>query len=140
MTKTQIKTRVGLFLIISHFTIVILVVILSLFGGYKFEEMTTTIALIVPMFSVYTTAIIKYIIKNSQRTKAESDFVTKEFAFITFFIPSLFVALLAAITVLKSLNIGFKNFEQFKTMLAICETVFGAYIGLLISSLFHERS
>ncbi len=136
MTRSQLKSRIGLFLIISHFAIILLVVILFLMEGFKFEEMTTTIALIVPMFSIYTTAIIKHIIANSRQRQGYSEAVTKEFVFITFFVPSLFVFFLTAIIVLKTLNIGFDKFEQFKIMLAVSETVFGAYVGLVMSSLF----
>jgi len=39
-------------------------------------------------------------------------------------------------SVLKAFNIGFSNFEQFKTMLAISETVFGTYVGIVLSSVF----
>ena len=51
MTEVQLKSRVGLFLIISHFSIILFIVILYLFNGFLFEEMTTAIALIIPMFS-----------------------------------------------------------------------------------------
>lgn len=136
MTRLQLKNKIGMFLIISHFVIIFLVVILYLFKGFLFEEMTTTIALIIPMFSIYTTAIIKYIIANSKLNRGFSETVTKEFVFITFFVPSLFVFFLTAIIILKALNIGFSDFEQFKIMLAISETVFGAYVGLVMSSLF----
>jgi hypothetical protein len=37
---------------------------------------------------------------------------------------------------MKAFNKGFSNFEQFKTMLAIGETAFGTYVGLVLSSIF----
>lgn len=119
--------------------IILLVVVLFLFSGFNFEEMTTTIALIVPMFSIYTTAIIKHITTNSKRKKDFSEIITGEFVFITFFIPSLFVFFLILMIILKTFNVGFSDFEQFKIMLAISETIFGAYVGLVMSSLFEIK-
>lgn len=136
MTETQLKTKVGLFLIISHIAIIMLVIILYLAGGFLFDEMTTTIALIVPMFSIYTTAIIKYIILNKTKTEVEAKQKSKEYTFISLFFPLLFVFFLIAIIVLKASNIGFSTFEQFKAMLAISETAFGSYIGLILYSFF----
>lgn len=139
MTREQLKSRIGLFLIISHFMIILLVVALFLFGGFKFEEMTTAVALIVPMFSIYTTAIIKHITTNSKQKKDSSEIITGEFVFITFFVPSLLIFFLISMIILKTLNVGFSDFEQFKIMLAISETVFGAYVGLVMSSLFEIK-
>ncbi|MCP4348644.1 MAG: hypothetical protein GY795_24455 [Desulfobacterales bacterium] len=134
MTEAQLRTRIGLFLIISHFSIILSVVVLQIFGGFLFEEMTTTVALIIPMFSIYTTAIIKNIISNKILTEKRSERVTREYIFITFMIPSVFVLFLVAIIILKSLNTV--SFEQFKIMLTVSETVFGTYVGLVLASFF----
>jgi len=139
MIETKLKAKIGLFLIISHFAIVILIVLLYLLNGFLFHEMTTAIALIIPMFSIYSTAIIKYFVANRNEETVNSynsKKVTMEYTFITFLIPSLFVFFLIMLTILKSLNVGFSSFEQYKTMLALCETAFGAYIGIILSSLF----
>ncbi len=109
---------------------------LYFFGGFLFEEMTTTIALIIPMFSIYTTSIIKYIIANKNKIETELKLINKAYAFIAFAIPLIFVLLILSIVFMKVFNIGFSSFEQFKTMLAISETAFGAYIGLVLTSLF----
>lgn len=136
MTEVQLKTRVGLLLIISHFVTILLIVILYLPGGFLFEEMTTIIALIIPMFSVYTTAIIKYIIDSKHQTETHSKPVTWAYIFIAFAIPSLFVLFLIAIILMKAFNLGFTSFEQLKIMIAVSQIIFGTYIGLVISSMF----
>jgi len=97
-------------------------------GGYLFEEMTTTIALIIPMMSVYTITIIKNIIATRTPKKMKSKTVIKEYTFLTYFIPCLFIFFLTAMILLKAFNVGFASFEQFKLMLAISETAFGAYV------------
>jgi len=139
MTEEQIKTRSGLFIIISHLVIIIpLVIILYLFGGFLFEEMTTAIALIAPMFSAYSTAIINYIISNRKKKKTkQAEDITNEFIFITFLLPSLFIIYIISIVLLKAFNIGFSTFEQFKIMLTLGETAFGIYAGYVLKSLFN---
>jgi len=137
MTEIQLKTRIGLSIVISHFSILLLVVVLFLFGGFIFEEMTTTIALIIPMFGIYTSAIIKHIIANRKILQTDSEMVTKDYIFISFMIPSIFIIFIISIVILKAFNIGFTSFEQFKTMLAIGETMFGAYFGIVLSSMFN---
>ena len=59
-----------------------------------------------------------------------------EVLILTFFIPGIFVFVLISIIILKSFNIGFENFEQFKIMLGLLQTIFGAYMGLVLSSQF----
>ena len=137
MTEVQLKSRVGLFLIISHFSIILFIVILYLFNGFLFEEMTTAIALIIPMFSIYTTAIIKHIIANRTQRQAWSKTGTGEYTFIVFFIPSLFVFFLVVIVFLNVFNVV--AFEQFKIMLGMSETAFGTYVGLILSSMFEIK-
>lgn len=136
MTETHLQNKVGIFLIISHFVLIIESILLYLAGGFLFEEMTTIIALIIPMFSVYTTAIIKYITSNRIQKKTDKKKVTNEYVFIVFFIPSLFILLLVSILLLKALNIGFSSFENFKIMLVTSETIFGTYVGLVLSSMY----
>jgi len=139
VTEIQLKNRIGFFIIISHFTTISLVVILYFFGGFLFEEMTTAIALIIPMFSIYTSAIIKKVILNRNCKKDSSRPVNKEYVFIVYFIPFVFVLFIVSLILLKAFNLSFVNFEQFKIMLAVSETAFGTYVGLVLSSLFEIK-
>ena len=139
MTEIDLKNRIGLFIIIFHFLSIILILILYLLNGFLFDEMTTTIALVIPMFSIYTTTIIKRIISSKLKSNLNSPHVSNEYVFITFFIPSLFIAFLYVIILLKAFNIGFNSFEEFKIMLAVTETAFGTYMGIVLSSLFDPQ-
>ena len=139
MTEQQLKRLIGLFIVISHFSVVIFVIGLYFARAFLFEEMTTIVALILPMFSVYTTAIIKYVIatKTMQRRGAK---LNSEYIFITFLIPALFVASLFGIIFAKSLNYGFSSFDQFKNLLGLIQVIFGAYMGLILSTMFPVES
>ena len=140
MTEPELKNRVGIFLIIGHFGVVLTVISISLLGGFSQEEMTTTLAIIGPFFAAYTTAIIRHIIHNrhvsTRKRKARQ--LTGTFVAISFALPTLFVSLLALVVVLKGFNIGINSFEYFKVLLGVLETSFGIYVGQIIFSLFER--
>lgn len=137
MNEYELRSRIGIFLIVSQFVLVTIVFISYLFGGYNFDEMTTTIALMFPMLSAYTTGIIKYFISNREQQLVSSNNVTNQFVFITYLVPVLFVFGLGFVILIKPFN-GFGNFEQFKTVLAIIESIFGGFTGYIMSALLEE--
>ena len=57
--------------------------------------------------------------------------------FISWLFPSIFTMYLISLVFLKAFNIGFSSFEQFKMSLVASETIFGAYVGLIVSSMFN---
>ena len=137
MNESSLRNKIGIFLIVSQFSLVIIVFLLYLVGGYNFDEMTTTIALMFPMLSVYTTGIIKLFVHNKNRTVGRNRNITKEFAFIAWFFPMLFVISIGFIITIKPLQ-GFRNFEDFKTFLSIIESLFGGFTGYVISTLLES--
>jgi hypothetical protein len=139
MKENELKIKIGFFLIISHLVILIpLIIFFYIFGNFTFEEMTTSIALIIPMFSAYLTLIINFIIENRKKMGIESDSVTKEFVFLSFLLPSLFVLYIFLITILTAFG-KIKSFAYYKAMLAMGETVFGIYAGYVLKSLFESK-
>lgn len=139
MTENTLKTAVGLSVIACYSSLIVLVIVLYALGGFLFEEMTTTTALIVPMFGVYATAIVKYILANRAMTADKSMAVTRAFLFISFFLPFVFIVGLYSIILLKAHNIAFSNFDQFKLTLGLLQTAFGVYMGLLFTTLFDVK-
>ena len=137
MTELRLRNQIGILLILCNLLVVASTIILFFLNGFLYDEMTTTIALIVPMFSVYTTAIIKSIIANRTQTKDESAVVSSQYVFISWLFPSIFTMYLVALVFLKAFNIGFSSFEQFKTSIVASEAIFGAYVGLTVSSMFN---
>lgn len=136
MTETKLRNQIGIFIILSNILVILSTLVMFFLDGFLAEEVTTIIALIVPMFSVYTTAIIKNIIENSKNIKDESPIVSSQYVFISWLFPTLFTLYLLALIFLKAFNIGFDTFDQFKQFLVGSETIFGAYVGLIVSSMF----
>lgn len=139
MTEPELKNRLGLFVIASHFGVLLLVLLFWLSGNFLTEEMTTTVAIIAPFLATYATAIIRYIIESRHDLAPEGPSLTGTFVLITFAIPGAFVFVIAGAVILKAFNIGGLNtFENFKIMLGTAETIFGVYVGQLIFSVFER--
>jgi hypothetical protein len=136
MTEKALRNQIGIALVIANLIVVLSTIVLYLFGGFLYDEMTTTVALIVPMFSVYTTAVIKAIVGSRTSLMDESPVVSPQYVFISWLFPAAFSGYLIALVLLKAFNIGFSNFEEFKGLLVASEVIFGAYVGLILASMF----
>jgi hypothetical protein len=138
MTERQVQTTVGVLFIISHFAILVLVAAFYIARGFTFEEMTTTISIVAPVFAGYTLIIVRAIIadRNNTSSGAHDKPSAGLFVFLSLFVPIVFVTLLAAIIVLRAYNLGITSFEQFKTMLALIEGTFAVYLGPIVQALF----
>jgi hypothetical protein len=137
MTARTIQAIVGVIFIVSHFAVLILVAAFYILRGFTFEEMTTTISIIAPVFAGYTLIIVRAIM--AERRDGDKGPKVKErflFTFLSLFVPVVFVLVLVAIILLRAYNVGISSFEQFKTMLAIVEGVFAVYLGPIVQALF----
>jgi hypothetical protein len=108
-------------------------------GGLKFDEMSTAVALLVPMFAVHTTTVVKFFIANKHLTIPRKVPVTKTFVFLSFFFPVIFVLALLCVIELKAYGVAFASFNEFRVSLGLVQTCFAVYIGLFISSLYENR-
>lgn len=140
MTDIQLRNWVGLFLVVAQFCLIGLVLVLWAYHRFLFEEMTTTVALLTPMFAIYTTSVVKHLVSHRSETGKSGAQLSPAFSFISFFFPGAFVAGLAAMIWFKSTGSGFASMEQFKTALGIVQTSFAVYLGLLINSLFDAKA
>lgn len=132
------RRALGLYLIVSHLGLISLPIILFFVKGFLFEELTTTLALVIPVFASYTTVIVQYNIKHrhSRETRRQ---LSLEFVVIGFAMPTIFVLLLASAMLGKAFNVAFRDFEQFKAIAVTIESLFAVYVGLFISNLFELK-
>ncbi len=138
MTENSLKNKIGILLIILHFFVLSLVLFAFLRGGFRFDEFTTTVAIIVPMFAGYTTAIIVYFSSNRFKSEDTSREVTAIFAVLSAAFPlTMFIALAVSIIFFASSK-AFSNFEEFKGTLSILETIFAAYVAKFAYTLFDK--
>jgi hypothetical protein len=142
MTERQIQSIVGVLFILSHIAVIALVGALYIIQGFTFEEMTTTISIMAPVFAGYTLIITRAIVaeRSDALTARRAAKQSGLFIFLSLFMPVSFVAALVAIILLRAYNIGIGSFEQFKAMLAIIEGIFAVYLGPIVQSLFSAGS
>jgi len=138
MNKRNLQNILGVYLILSHCAVIILVFVLFV-PMNDFSQLTTTLGLIIPMFSVYTSTIVRFIIKNMENSNLSNQNVSKMFVFISFLIPTIFVIYLTSIIFLKAYNYAFSNFDHFQVIIGSSETLFGVYIGQIIVNLYENK-
>jgi hypothetical protein len=140
MTERTLQNTVSMSLILAHSLTVILVFVLYLVGGLTSPELTTSLSIILPMLGALTGLAVGYVIKvKKKRTMAAaSEELSGVYVFTAFFLPALFILMIVALILMKAFNRGLASFDQFKTALAGVETIFGAYTGKVLSSLFEK--
>ncbi|WP_431113229.1 hypothetical protein [Variovorax paradoxus] len=139
MTERQLKYRAGLFLIASHVGLVIFAIILFFNKGFNIDEFTTVMAVITPVFTGYTTSIVAFIIKDAKTMEDTSARVSGAYVGLSFGMPALLVVMVAVAVGMKAFNYVFANFEDFKRFLLLLESLFAAYAGMFVYSLFERK-
>src|SRR5262249_46977455 len=122
----------------SHLLTFFWLLILYFLGGFAFDELTTAIALLTPLFAGFSTMIVKDAIAEAApgAPVAERRELPWSFCFLRFAFCGSFAIYLLLIVTLKGFNIGFSTFDQFKILLGLSETAFGIYVGYLLPTLF----
>jgi len=96
-------------------------------GGFTFSEATSTISIFLPITSVYASAIVKDIIVNMEIDQRTQKTYSLGFVIISCTITLMFIIYLLTIIIVKAYNLGIADFDQFKTLLVLGETIFAAY-------------
>ena len=137
MTETKLRTVIGVFFMISHVLILLVVLVLFLSHRLTEGEFTTTMGIMVPALSALATLAITYAIsvKAKKQYAARSERLSGIYIFTALLFPTAFVLMLFGLVLMKGLD-GFSSFEQFKLSLAAVETIFAGYTGKVMASLF----
>jgi hypothetical protein len=140
MTERQLKYRVGIALVMSYITIILVIVVLRFINGFSTDEFTTLLGLVAPMFSGFTASILAFIVTDRNVSEDTSKPVTGAFILLTLLLPLLFAGLTILAIVLKAFNLAFSDFEDFKRVLIALESMFSVNVGILIYSLFPKKN
>lgn len=141
MTETRLRTILSIFLISAHAIAALLIVALFLAGGLTRAEFTTCLGMVAPMFAAMTTLAVTYVVsvKKSVAYARVSAKVSGLFVFVALLLPGVFVFSIVCVVLMKAFNRGLSSFEDFKTVLGAIQTIFGAYTGTVLGSLFQSR-
>jgi hypothetical protein len=135
-----LKSVVSSIILIGHFSIIMLILEMYFRGGFTFSEATAAISVFLPITSVYTSTIIKDIIANREIDQRTQKRYSLGFALISCIITLMFIIYLVTIIIVKAYNLGIADFEQFKALLILGETIFAAYIGQIVHAMFSAGS
>ena len=140
MTERTLRNVMSIFLVISHIAILGLVLIFFILHGLSPTEFSTSFAIIAPMLAALTGLSVTYIIsaKKKPARNEHSTLLSGIYVFATLLLSPLFVVAVAGLLVMKATNYNGFTFEQFKLALTGTETIFGAYTGKLLASLFER--
>ena len=136
MTENRLKRRLGVFLVSSHLGTLFVAIFAKLIGGLSADEFTTVLAVIAPMFAGYTSAVVAYFVEHRHITADSSRKITSTFAWLSLVLPAVLAVLIILSIILKSLNLGFVDFEDMKRFLIAMESLLAAYIGTIVFTLF----
>jgi len=140
MNQHVLKSVVSSIILIGHFSIIFLILVMSFRDGFTRSEATTTISVFLPITSVYTSAIIKDIVANKEIDQRTQKRYSLGFALISCIITLMFIVYLFTIIIVKAYNLGIADFEQFKALLILGETIFAAYVGQIVHAMFGAGS
>lgn len=140
MTENALRRLIGIVLIVLHFGILGLLFTLYIMSGFRFDEFTTSVAIIMPMFSGYTVAIVIHFSRNRYVSNDTSERVTAIFSLLSLAFPLVFAIAISVSILLFAYGRSFSNFEQFKGMLTLLEAAFAAYIANFIYTLFEKQN
>lgn len=142
MKESELKEKLAISIIIAYFFILLSVVILWMCKGFTEEEMTTTLAILLPTFAAYFTYGYNFIDENKQNSEdnnTQEIYLKTSYKYMVFSIPLIYVVFLFILLLLKSFAFVFESFEQFKLLLGVTESIFGIIVAKLISSLFEKK-
>jgi hypothetical protein len=140
MKQYVLKSIISTLILVGHFSIIILILAMYFRGGFTFSETTTTVSIFLPITSVYTSAIIKDIIANKEIDQRTQKKYSLSFVLVSCLITLMFIFYLLMIVVIKAYNLGIADFDQFKVLLVLGETIFAAYVGQIVHAMFSAGS
>jgi hypothetical protein len=140
MTERRLKTVLAFLIVAGHVLVVSIVIGTFVFGGLSFGETITSVALILPLFAGYTSAVVAFVIREKTNTSDSTPQIRMSFIVLSLFLPCVFFLVLIGMVIMQSFHVGFANFEQFTIALGTVDGIFGVYVGQFIHSLFLVKS
>jgi hypothetical protein len=135
MTEATLKNVISVILVVSHALTLLIVLTVYILHGLTDEQTTTTVGMVVPMLATIVGLAVNHIIASKRVVRGTSPKVSKLYVFGVVFFAVLYILTIVVLLLLKAFNLGI-TFEAFKISMGIAQTIFGAYTGKVLSSLF----
>jgi len=144
MSESKLKKQILLFMFFAKIIAALFLIFHWQTGGYSTSEMLTSITLILPLFTLYLSAMFKDVFKAPYKDKTETLTISEKrkvkgfIVGITYMVfPLYFLAIIYVIS-LKPQPGGF-SFLNLQMSIAAIESFFGIYIGQIVNALFRNE-
>src|SRR5438045_8853213 len=113
MNKVHLQQSIGLTVIFGHLTVMLYIMVYFFLDYLSFPEMTTSLALVSPMFAIYTTAIIKHFTSHQLRAMHPGPRLSFPFVLISFLFPTVYILLAFVLLTTRADARLLTSFDQF---------------------------
>jgi Na+/H+ antiporter NhaA len=140
MSEELLRDRLSIFLLGGQIAIPVVVLLAYLNDGFTREEWAQINEIVLPMVAAFGGFAITHIVRSRVRNKKKyGKQLTRLFVATAVALPVFFLSSISLVIVLKAYNIGMRNFDDLKEILATLNTLFGATSGTLLASLFEKE-
>ncbi len=120
--------------------IILLLIFVCLFRhGFSYEEFTTVLAIVSPMFAYYTSAVIHDFARDPFVQPDNQVYLTSRFVVLSFAMFLVYTFAVGGAVALRAWGAEvFDDFEIFKRTLLLIETIFAAWTARLVYTMFES--
>lgn len=138
MTNTQLKDRIAYLLFFAKFIVVIWVFLMWLLSDqYDGSKLAIILAIIIPLFSMHLTMIIRNYLEDKEKKRDTGIEVRRPLVVFSHILPILYALfLILFITMVPLLLI---TFDTLISMLCVLEPLIGIYLGMIVSELYKPQ-
>jgi hypothetical protein len=141
MNLTEANDRIGAFIIFSNIGLFALLIMLYLLRGMTGSELTEVLKLLIPVKTLYLTAVVNYGLKNRQARRnspTQPPSVRPFYYLMSRGIIYTHIAILYALVTIYAL--GGRDPDILTTGIPIVESFFGLYAGMILGDMFGKNS
>jgi len=140
MKEARLKKITYYFFLAAKLITVLMILISWGPDGFSSDQMTGTLTLVLPLFTVYTSLMFKQTVQNRyvSEEKIVSKKLTSTFRTTTFFVLFIYVLLINVIIYAGGLG-NLLSFQKMQTVIGLVEAGFGVYVGQIILALFKKE-
>lgn len=138
MSEYRLQFILGLVLVVSHAIAILLCIYLYFDSAILFDNMVEILAIISPVFAIYTSAVVTSFTSNKYKTVSEGVQLNLGFVIISFLFPLLYFLLVISTLIVFGYS-RLLTFIQTVSLIGIAEASFAIYSAKIIGSLYKER-
>ena len=135
ITDAQLRTHIGLFWIVAQLAVLATIFVCYSLGGFEFDELTTLLAVVLPLFAGVSTVVVRFFAQN-RHSIARGRPVAGTFVALVWLFAVAFALTVVWVIVGRATNRLFDTFDQAKLFLAGLEVVYVVYVAQLLAPLF----